>query len=112
MEKSFVLSCGIRGFYFNLIWRVEMYLSYDTQSSHEGYIDMEFKEIVDDPPSEHSEYLSDTELFDAIVDGYYYEGTYHKMPKHIKKVFDFEGDYASARVSKRLIKAWCKKVCS
>ena len=89
-----------------------MYLSYDTQSSHEGYIDMEFKEIVDKPPNEYSECLGDIDLFDAIVDGYYYEGSYHKVPEYMARVFDNEGDYDGARVSKRLVKLWCKRVCA
>ena len=88
-----------------------MYLNYDTQSSHEGYIDMEFKEIVDNPPHEYSCYLGDTDLFDAIIEGYYYEGIHHKVPVYMEKVFENEGDYASARVSKRLVKLWCKRVC-
>lgn len=87
-----------------------MYLSYDTQSSHEGYIDMEFKEIVDNPPNNDSFYMGDIDLFSAVIDGYYYEGSYHAVPKYMEKVFDWEGDYKSARVSKRLVKVWCKKV--
>ena len=89
-----------------------MYLSYDTQSSHEGYTDMEFKEIVDNPPNDYSCYLGDTDLFDAIVDGYYYEGNYHNVPKYMARVFENEGDYAGAGVSKRLVKLWCKRVCA
>ena len=89
-----------------------MYLTYDTQSSHEGYIDMEFKEIVDNPPNEWSCYLGDVDLFEAVIDGYYYDGIHHKVPAYMVKVFDWEGDYTSARVSKRLVKLWCKRVTS
>jgi len=82
-------------------------LKYDTQSSHEGYIDMEFKEIV---YGDHNDWpLHEDELFDAVINGYYVENHWH--PKYMHKVFDFEGDYASARVSRRLVKRWCKNVC-
>jgi hypothetical protein len=86
-----------------------MYLHYDTQSSHEGYIDMQFKEIKHSPVNELSEPLTPDELFDAVLDGYYYEGL---MPDYMEKVFDHEGDYKSARISKRLIKGWCYRMCS
>lgn len=87
-----------------------MYIHYDTQSSHEGYIDMEFKELVDNPPREYSECLGWDDILDAIIEGYYYSGEAHDVPKYMDKVFNWEGDYKSAGVSKRLIKKWCKRV--
>lgn len=85
------------------------YLKYDYQSSHAGYIDIEFKEIVSKPPRDDDWWLSPEELFDAICDGYYVEEDVH-IPKHMCEVFDWEGDYRKARVSKRLIKVWCNNV--
>ena len=68
---------------------------------------MEFKEITHKAPSIHSAHLDEIELFWAVKDGYYYDGY---TPLYMVKVFDFEGDYKKARVSKRLVKLWCKKM--
>lgn len=83
-----------------------MYLTYDYQSSHEGYIDFEFKELHDTKPkSGYSVPLNVDELYDAVLQGYCYEG---KAPKYMSKVFECEGDLKGARVSRRLVKKWCE----
>lgn len=88
-----------------------LYPHYDTQSSFEGYIDMEFKELKNYPKV--GEYCSgypitDTlELMEFIEAGYYYDG---KVPVYMEKVFDWEGDIKKARVSRRLLKLWCSKM--
>jgi len=87
-----------------------MYINYDTQSSHQGYIDMEFKELVDHPPKEYSCPAGWEDILDAVTDGFYYDGKGHDIPKYMSKVFEYEGDYKSAGVSKRLVKKWCKMV--
>ena len=89
-----------------------MYIYYSTQSSHEGYIDMEFKVLVDNRPNPHSWHLDWEEIFEVVTDGYYYDGGNHSVPKYMSKVFEWEGDYISARVSKRLVKKWCKGVAN
>ena len=80
-----------------------MFATYDTQSSHAGYIDFEFKELHDGP---EGELLTDKELFELILDGYYYDG---ECPKYMQKVFNYEGNIKAARVSKRLVKRWCER---
>ena len=87
-----------------------MYIYYDTQSSFPGYIDMEFKELVDNPPKQYSGTLDWEDIFEAVLDGYYYDGVAHYIPKYMEEVFDIEGDHKAARVSKRLVKKWCKRV--
>lgn len=83
-----------------------MYLTYDYQTSHAGYIDFEFKELHDmKPKNDYSVPLSSDELYDAVLQGYYYDG---EVPKYMSRVFDWEGDLEGARVSKRLVKRWCE----
>lgn len=87
---------------------MSIYVDYDFQSSHEGYIDMEFKELVDFPPTQDAWQLSSCEVFDYVIDGYYVEGAY--VPKYMDDVFQSCGDLKQARVSKRLVKKWCHNV--
>ena len=86
-----------------------MYLTYDTQSSHEGYIDTEFKEIVETRPSLYASAVNEVELFEAVINGYYAESF---VPKYMTDVFDWDGNLEKARVSKRLVKRWCENVCN
>lgn len=83
-----------------------MYAQYSTQSSHAGYIDFEFKELVDNAPDTWSCWLEPSELFDLIIDGYEYAGP-HDIPDFMDKIFEHGGNFTAAGYTETDLKFWC-----
>ena len=90
---------------------MRLYWSYSEQSSHEGYVDMYFKEISDNPKSGAVVWDSE-QLYGLICSGYVYMGVNHNIPRWMDRITDYEGDLKEAKVSKRLLKKWCDNALS
>lgn len=80
--------------------------TYDYQSSHPGYIDMEFKEIhiVEDCKYPIDSWES---LFELISEGYFIDEDID-YPDFIGEIFEWDGNFKLSGISKRLVKKWCK----
>jgi hypothetical protein len=88
-----------------------LYLHYDEQSSHPGYVDMVFKEIhiADYPHDERLPIYSWLDLFEAFIDGYRIESKIAEGPS--EALIDFDCNPVIA-LNRRKLKKWCKKFYS
>lgn len=84
-----------------------MYVDHSIPSDYQGeYTPRGFKRLVDNAPDAWGIWLHPTEIFDLIIDGYYYAGS-QDIPNYMNKIFDHAGNFTAAGYTETDLKFWC-----